>query len=47
MQKLVIESKDGFFEGQIKLLVHDVDDIHTLFNHLQKIKGIKSVSRGD
>jgi GTP pyrophosphokinase len=47
MQKLVIESKDGFFEGQIKLCVHDVDDIHTLLNHLQKIKGIKNVSRSD
>jgi GTP pyrophosphokinase len=47
MQKLTIESKDGFFEGQIKVSVHDVNDIHNLINLLQKIKGIKTVNRID
>ncbi|MDR2085700.1 MAG: RelA/SpoT family protein, partial [Dysgonamonadaceae bacterium] len=42
MRRLLLESKDGFFEGQIEVSVHDVDDIHTLVNRLQKIKGIKS-----
>ena len=45
MRKLLIESKDEFFEGQIGVSVHDVDDINTLINRLQKIKGIKSVNR--
>jgi GTP pyrophosphokinase len=45
MNRLLIESKDGFFEGQIEVSVHDVGDIHTLLNRLQKIKGVKSVKR--
>jgi GTP pyrophosphokinase len=45
MRKLTIESKDGFFEGQIEVSIHDVDDIHNLSMRLQKIKGIKSVLR--
>jgi GTP pyrophosphokinase len=45
MRRLLIESKDEFFEGQIEVSVHDVDDINTLINRLQKIKGIKSVNR--
>ena len=47
MQKLVIESKDGFFEGTIEVFVHDVGDIQNLSNKLQKIKGVKSVKRID
>jgi GTP pyrophosphokinase len=45
VRKLTIESKDGFFEGQIGVFIHDVDDIHNLSALLQKIKGIKSVLR--
>jgi GTP pyrophosphokinase len=47
MRKLLIESKDNFFEGQIEVSVHDVNDIHTLLNRLQKIKGIKNANRVD
>jgi GTP pyrophosphokinase len=47
MRKLVIESKDDFFEGRIEVSVHDVDDIHALLSRLQKIKGIKSANRVD
>jgi GTP pyrophosphokinase len=45
MRKLMLESKDGLFEGQIEVAIHDVDDINKLSSRLQKIKGIKSVAR--
>jgi GTP pyrophosphokinase len=45
VRRLTIESKDGFFAGQIEVAIHDVDDIHNLSARLQKIKGIKSVTR--
>ena len=45
MRKLLLESKDEFFEGQIGVSVHDVDDINNLVNRLQKIKGLKSAKR--
>ncbi|GHS94192.1 GTP pyrophosphokinase [Bacteroidia bacterium] len=47
MRKLNISSGDGFFEGTIEVTIHDVDDINTLINRLQKIKGVKSVKRMD
>lgn len=47
MRKLMVESKDGFFEGMIEVSVHDVGDIQKLSNKIQKIKGVKSVKRID
>jgi GTP pyrophosphokinase len=44
-RKLTLESKDGFFEGQIEVSIHNVDDINQLASRMQKIKGIKSVVR--
>lgn len=43
--RLLIEAKDGVFEGSIKLKVHDVEDIQKLCVRLSKIENIKSVSR--
>ena len=43
--RLLIEAKDGVFEGRIKLKVHDVEDIQKLCVSLSKIDNIKSVSR--
>lgn len=43
--RLLIEAKDGVFEGRIKLKVHDVEDIQKLCVRLSKIDNIKSVSR--
>lgn len=43
--RLLIEAKDGVFEGHIKLKVHDVEDIQKLCVRLSKIENIKSVSR--
>jgi GTP pyrophosphokinase len=45
IRKLNIETNDGIFEGKIQLWVHDVDDVKTICNNLQKIENIKSVSR--
>ena len=45
VSKLAIETKDGFFGGQIEVTVHDLDDINNLLSRLQKIKGIKSAVR--
>ncbi|MDR0750434.1 MAG: RelA/SpoT family protein [Tannerellaceae bacterium] len=45
IQRLLIEAKDGVFEGRIKLKVHDVEDIQRLCLTLSKIKNIKSVGR--
>lgn len=45
IRRINIETRDGFFEGQIELSVHDVDDINQLSSKLQKIKGVKKVSR--
>ncbi|MDL2323022.1 RelA/SpoT family protein [Bacteroidales bacterium OttesenSCG-928-A17] len=47
MRKLVVESKDGLFEGTIDVAVHNVADIQQLSNRIQKIKGIKTVKRID
>lgn len=43
--KLLIEAKDGIFEGRIKLKVHDVEDIQKMCVTLSKIPNIKSVTR--
>jgi len=45
IQRLLIETKDGVFEGKIRLKVHDVEDIQRLCATLSKIKNIKSVGR--
>lgn len=45
IQRLLIEAKDGFFEGKIKMKVHDVEDIQKMCVALSKIKHIKSVGR--
>ncbi|MDR0574797.1 MAG: RelA/SpoT family protein [Tannerella sp.] len=43
--RLLIETKDGVFEGKINMLVHDVEDIQKMCISLAKIKNMKSVSR--
>ncbi len=42
---LSISSKDGIFNGQMVLMVHDSEDIKHISEALEKIKNIKSVSR--
>lgn len=45
IMRLLIEAKDGVFEGKIKMKVHDVEDIQQMCVTLSKIKNIKSVGR--
>lgn len=45
IMRLLIEAKDGVFEGKIKMKVHDVEDIQKMCVTLSQIKNIKSVGR--
>ncbi|WP_200814317.1 bifunctional (p)ppGpp synthetase/guanosine-3',5'-bis(diphosphate) 3'-pyrophosphohydrolase [Parabacteroides sp. Marseille-P3160] len=45
IQRLLIEAKDGVFEGKVRIWVHDVEDIQKMCVSLSKIKNIKSVGR--
>lgn len=45
IMRLLIEAKDGVFEGKIKMKVRDVEDIQKMCVTLSKIKNIKSVGR--
>lgn len=44
---LTIEARDGLFEGNIKVYVHDKDELDELVIHLKKLPGIESVDRYD
>ena len=44
---LTIESKDGMFEGTIKVFVHDKDELEELVNRIQTLHGIQKVTRFD
>ncbi|MEO5783167.1 MAG: RelA/SpoT family protein [Ginsengibacter sp.] len=44
---LTIEAKDGLFEGNIKVYVHDKDELEELVQHVKKLPGIESVDRFD
>jgi GTP pyrophosphokinase len=43
--RLIVETKDGVFEGKINMMVHDVEDIQKMCIALSKIKNVQSVSR--
>jgi GTP pyrophosphokinase len=42
---ITIESKEGVFEGTIKLFVHDKEELDELVNRLKSLNGIQSVER--
>ncbi|WP_121354210.1 RelA/SpoT family protein [Flavisolibacter nicotianae] len=42
---ITIESKDGLFEGTIRLFVHDKEELEELVTRLKELKGIHSVER--
>lgn len=44
---LTIEARHGLFEGNIKVYVHDKDELDELVTHLKKLPGIESVDRYD
>ena len=45
MTKVNIDTKDGIFEGDITLYIHDVEDLNNLCLNLLKVHGMKSVNR--
>jgi GTP pyrophosphokinase len=44
---LTIEAKEGLFEGNIKLYVHDKEELDNLVQNLKDLRGIESVERYD
>ncbi|MEO5647008.1 MAG: ACT domain-containing protein, partial [Chitinophagaceae bacterium] len=44
---LTIEARDGLFEGNIKVYVHDKDELDDLCENLKALPGIESVDRYD
>ena len=45
INKLVIESKEGLFEGTISVMVHRLSDVDTIQKELKRIKNITTVAR--
>lgn len=44
---LTIEAREGLFEGNIKVYVHDKDELEMLVTRLKKLPGIETVDRYD
>lgn len=44
---LTIEAKEGVFEGNLKVYVHDKDELENLVNKLIELPGIETVERFD
>ena len=44
---ITIEAKEGLFEGNIKLYVHDKEELDALVQSLKNLSGIESVERFD
>jgi len=44
---MTIEAKDGIFEGNVKVFVHDKEELDELVSELQALKGIERVDRYD
>ena len=47
MERILIEARDGIFDGTIRLRVHDVDDIKVICENLKKLNNVRSVVRID
>lgn len=44
---MTIEAKDGIFEGNVKVFVHDKEELDNLVNELLNLQGIERVDRYD
>ena len=44
---MTIEAKEGVFEGNVKIFVHDKDELDELCNRLLALTGIERVERYD
>ena len=47
MSALSIEAREGVFEGNIKIFVHDKEQLDILVEELKKLEGVESVERFD
>lgn len=47
MQSISFESKDGIFEGLIKVYISDTKNLDALFENLNEINGILNIERAD
>ena len=45
MQSITIETKDGLFEGIIKVFVKDTQQLQDLMDHMKDLEGILTVTR--
>lgn len=45
IHKLTVETRDGIFECEMQLEVHDVDDVKTICKNLKQIEEIEKVTR--
>lgn len=45
IQHLMVDAKDGVFEGKLKIKVHDVEDVQRICVNLSKVKNIKFIGR--
>ncbi len=45
VHRLTIDTKDGIFQGEIDLCVHDTEDVDTIIKNIKKIDGIEDVVR--
>jgi len=44
---ITIEAKEGLFEGNMRVYVHDKEELDELVNRLKSLQGIHSVDRFD
>ena len=44
---MTIEAKDGLFHGNIRIYVHDKEELDQLVSRLKKLPGIETVDRYD
>ena len=44
---MTIEAKEGIFEGNVKIFVHDKEELDELVNRLVSMSGIERVDRYD
>ena len=44
---MTIEAKEGIFEGNVKIFVHDKDELDELVDRLNGMAGIERVDRYD
>ncbi|MBR1801126.1 MAG: bifunctional (p)ppGpp synthetase/guanosine-3',5'-bis(diphosphate) 3'-pyrophosphohydrolase [Bacteroidaceae bacterium] len=45
VHRLTIDTRDGLFQGDIELSVHDTEDVETIIKNLKSIDGLEEVTR--